>query len=184
VKTHVALLRGINVGGHKLVAMSDLRALLSKLGFANAQSILQSGNLVFQSQSRTGDELERFLEQEARKRLKLQADFIVRTAGELKGIVDGNPFRKQAQRDPGHLLVMFFKSAVDPKSVETLQSAITGSERMSANGREAYVVYPDGVGRSRFTHALIEKKLGIRGTGRNWNTVLKLGAAADSSGSV
>ncbi|HEY7446607.1 MAG TPA: DUF1697 domain-containing protein [Vicinamibacterales bacterium] len=184
MKTHIALLRGINVGGHKLVAMSDLRALLTKLGFANAQTILQSGNLVFQSESRTGDELERVLEQEARKRLKLEADFIVRTAGEWKKIVEANPFQKEAQRDPGHLLVMFFKSAVDAKSVETLQSAITGSERMSAKGREAYIVYPDGVGRSRFTHSLIEKKLGVRGTGRNWNTVLKLGSSAHTAGAV
>jgi uncharacterized protein (DUF1697 family) len=161
-----------------------LRALLTKLGFANAQTILQSGNLVFQSESRTGDELERVLELEARKRLKLEADFIVRTAGEWKKIVEANPFQKEAQRDPGHLLVMFFKSAVDAKSVETLQSAITGSERMSAKGREAYIVYPDGVGRSRFTHSLIEKKLGVRGTGRNWNTVLKLGSSAHTAGAV
>jgi uncharacterized protein (DUF1697 family) len=180
VKTHIALLRGINVGGHKPVGMSDLRTFLTKLGFANAQTLLQSGNLVFQSDSRTGDELERFLEQEARKRLKLEADFIVRTAGEWKKIVEANPFRKEAQRDPGHLLVMCFKSAVDPKSVETLQSAITGSERISAKGREAYIVNPDGVGRSRFTHALIEKKMGVRGTGRNWNTVLKLGNSAET----
>jgi uncharacterized protein (DUF1697 family) len=94
--------------------------------------------------------------------------------------VEANPFRKEAQRDPGHLLVMCFKSAVDPKNVETLQSAITGSERISAKGREAYIVYPDGVGRSRFTHALIEKKMGVRGTGRNWNTVLKLGNSAET----
>jgi uncharacterized protein (DUF1697 family) len=180
VKTHIALLRGINVGGHKPVGMSDLRTFLTKLGFANAQTLLQSGNLVFQSDSRTGDELERFLEQEARKRLKLEADFIVRTAGEWKKIVEANPFRKEAQRDPGHLLVMCFKSAVDPKNVETLQSAITGSERISAKGREAYIVYPNGVGRSRFTHALIEKKMGVRGTGRNWNTVLKLGNSAET----
>jgi uncharacterized protein (DUF1697 family) len=160
--------------------MSDLRALLTKLGFVNAQTILQSGNLTFQSDLRTSDELERFLEQEARKRLKLEADFIVRTAGEWKKIIDANPFQREAQRDPGHLLLMCFKSAVDPKSVESLQSAIIGSERISAKGREAYVVYPDGVGRSRFTHSLIEKKLGVRGTGRNWNTVLKLGAASSS----
>jgi uncharacterized protein (DUF1697 family) len=181
MKTHVALLRGINVGGHKQVAMADLRDLLTHLGFSNAQSILQSGNLVFRSQTRTGAPLERFLEQEARKRLDLQADFLVRTAEEWKAIVAANPFRKEAQRDPGHLLVVCFKDPPDPKAVEALRAAMTGPERVHAKGREAYIVYPDGIGRSRLTHTLIERQLGVRGTGRNWNTVLKIGLCADGA---
>ena len=179
VKTYVALIRGINVGGHKQVAMADLRDLLTQLGFANAQTILQSGNLVFQCQTRTCAQLERVLEQEAKKRLNLQADFMVRTVEEWKTVVAGNPFRKEAQLDPGHLLVVFFKGAPASKEVEALRAAISGKERVHAKGREAYIVYPDGVGRSRLTHTLIERTLGVRGTGRNWNTVLKLHVCAD-----
>ncbi len=178
MKTYVALLRGINVGGHKQVSMADLRDLLTKLGFASPQSILQSGNLVFQGQTRDNAQLERLLEQEVKKKLHLQADFIVRTAEEWKAVVAGNPFRKEAQRDPGHLLAVFFKDAPKIKEVDALRAAITGPERVHAQGREAYIVYPDGVGRSRLTHTLIERKLGVRGTGRNWNTVLKVGACA------
>jgi uncharacterized protein (DUF1697 family) len=179
VTTYVALLRGINVGGHKQVSMAGLRDLLTKLGFASPQTILQSGNVVFQSQRRDSVQLERLLEQEVKKKLDLQADFIVRTAEECKAIVAGNPFRKEAQRDPGHLLVLFFKDAPETKSVDALRATITGPERVHEKGREAYIVYPDGVGRSRLTHTLIERKLGVRGTGRNWNTVLKLSACAD-----
>ncbi len=159
--------------------MADLRDLLTQLGFANPQSILQSGNLVFQSQTRPGAQLERLLEQEVQKRFDLQADFIVRTAEEWKAVVAGNPFRKEAQRDPGHLLAVFFKEAPKTKEVDAMRAAITGPERVHAQGREAYIVYPDGVGRSRLTHTLIERKLGVRGTGRNWNTVLKVDACAD-----
>jgi len=78
---HIALIRGINVGGHKAVAMSELRDLLAGLGFSDARSLLQSGNLVFQSGSRTAVGLEHLLETEAEKRLGLRADFLVRSVG-------------------------------------------------------------------------------------------------------
>src|SRR5207249_1045546 len=117
--------------------------------------------------------------QEARKRLGLQADCFVRTAEEWKAIVAHNPFPKEAERDPGHLLVMFLKDAPARNDVEALQAAITGPEVVRATGRHAYIVYPNGIGRSRLTNALIERKLGTPGTGRNWNTVLKLRALAE-----
>jgi len=175
--THVALLRAINVGGHKLVAMEDLRDFLAELGFADPRSLLQSGNLVFRS-SRSGVGLERWLEAEAKTRLGLETNFFVRTAAEWEEIVTHNPFPREAERDPGHLLTLFLKDAPDPAAVKALQAAITGREVVRAWGRQTYIVYPDGVGRSKLTNALIEKKLGTRGTGRNWNTVLKLGAIA------
>jgi uncharacterized protein (DUF1697 family) len=74
---------------------------------------------------------------------------------------------------------MFLKSATNAKDVKAVQAAITGSEIVRGDGRHLYIVYPDGIGRSRLTNALLEKKLGIRGTARNWNTVLKLAAFAD-----
>lgn len=177
---HVALLRGINVGGHKPVAMAELRDFLTQLGFADSRSLLQSGNLVFRSDARTGHKLEGLLEAEAQKRLALQTDFFVRTAREWAAVVAGNPFRRQAERDPGHLVVMFLRDEPEAKDVTALQAAISGPEVVRADGRHAYIAYPDGIGHSRLTHALIEKRLGIRGTGRNWNTVLKLGALAQA----
>jgi uncharacterized protein (DUF1697 family) len=175
---HIALLRAINVGGHKKVAMSDLRDLLTRLGFVDTRSLLQSGNLVFRSDGRTGANVERLLEAEAAKRLDLRTDFFVRTAEEWKAVIARNPFRDEAERDPGHLVVMFLKAAPDVKNVKALQAAITGPEIVRAEGKQAYIVYPSGIGRSRLTSTLIEKKLGTRGTGRNWNTILKLAALA------
>jgi len=178
VTIYVALLRGINVGGHKQVAMADLRDLLTQLGFADARSLLQSGNLVFRSDARTGSGLERLLETETENRLGLRTDWFVRTAQEWQAVVAHNPFRREAERDPARLLVIFLKEAPDVKSVKGLQAAITGPEIARAAGKHAYLVYPNGVGRSRLTNALIERKLGTSATGRNWNTVLKLGALA------
>jgi uncharacterized protein (DUF1697 family) len=176
VTTYLALLRGVNVGGHKSVAMADLRGMLTHLGFEDAQSILQSGNLVFRSRARPGAQLERSLETESKARLALETDFFVRTATEWKAVVARNPFREEARRDPGRLVVMLLKAAPAAQDVKALQAAITGPEVVRADGTHAYIVYPNGIGRSRVTNVLIERTLGTRGTGRNWNTVLKLGA--------
>jgi len=178
MRTYLALLRGINVGGHKQVGMADLRDLLAQLGLVDVRSLLQSGNLVFRSESRSPAQLERLLESEAKKRLELQTHFMVRTAEEWRTVVLRNPLRKEAERDPAHLLVVFLKDAPGAAEVEALEEAITGQEVVRADGRHAYVFYPTGIGRSRLTNALIEKKLGTRGTGRNWNTVMKLAALA------
>jgi uncharacterized protein (DUF1697 family) len=175
----IALIRGINVGGHQPVAMSDLRNLATELGFVGARSILQSGNLIFRCDARTDVDSEKLLEMEAEKRLGLRADFLIRSAKEWREVVARNPFRREAERDPSHLVVMFLKSAANVKDVKAVQAAITGSEMVRADGRQLYVVYPDGIGRSPLTNVLLEKKLGIRGTARNWNTVLKLAALAD-----
>src|SRR5580658_6695716 len=149
---HIALLRGVNVGGHRTVAMSDLRDLITDLGFSDARTLLQSGNLVFRGDGRRGAALEQLLETEAVKRLGLQADFLVRSADEWRAVVARNPFTKEAERDPSHLVVMFLKSAVNPKNVSAVQEAIAGRETIRADGRQVYVVYPYGTGRSRVSN--------------------------------
>jgi len=174
--SYIALLRGVNLAGHKMVAMADLRAMLEALGFTEVRSLLQSGNLVFQGRAQASASLERKLEQEAQRRLDLETDFHVRTAAEWQTIIKRNPFAAAARQDPGHLLMMCFKEAPAAKDVKALQAAIKGREVVRAVGRQAYFIYPDGVGTSRLTTALIDKTLGLRGTARNWNTVLKLGA--------
>jgi uncharacterized protein (DUF1697 family) len=179
VTVHIALLRAVNVGGRN-VAMSDLRGLVAELGFTDVRSLLQSGNLVFDSGRQTGAGLERLLESEATKRFDLDTDFFVRTAKEWTTMVARNPFPDEARRDPAHLLVMALKEAPDAKAVAALRAAITGREIVAAEGRHAYIVYPDGIGRSRLTIRVIESKLGTRGTGRNWNTVLKLAELASA----
>jgi uncharacterized protein (DUF1697 family) len=176
--THIALLRGVNVGGKTKIAMADLRELLTQLGFADPRTLLQSGNAVFRSDKLTGADLERLLETETEKRLGLKTDFFVRTPEEWKEVIANNPFPDEAKNDPGHLVTMFLNKAPDAKDVEALQAAIKGREVVRSAGRQAYIVYPDGIGESKLTITVIEKKLGSRGTGRNWNTVLKLGALA------
>ena len=178
---HIGLLRAVNLGKHNKVGMADLRELLAAAGLQDVRSLLQSGNVAFRSDVHTAAQLEGVLERAAAKRLGLETDFFVRTASDWKTLIAGNPFPEEAERDPSHLLVMFLKHAPDREHVTALKGAITGREIVRAKGRHAYVVYPDGIGRSRLTTAFIERKLATRATGRNWNTVLKLGALAGAS---
>lgn len=177
--TYIGLLRAINLGPHNKVSMADLKALLADLGLKNPQSILQSGNLVFESAPRATAALEKLLEATAAKQLGLQTDFFVRTGGEWQQAIADNPFPKEAKLDPSHMVLMCLKDAPPPAAVKALQDAIKGRELVKAKGRQAYFVYPDGIGTSKLTITLIEKKLGTTGTARNWNTVLKLGALTE-----
>jgi uncharacterized protein (DUF1697 family) len=179
VSAYVALLRAVNLPGHNKIGMADLRDLVARLGFTGAQSLLQSGNLLFRAAAASSAQLEQRLEDEAGRRLGLKTDFFVRSAPEWKRIVAGNPFSREAADDPGHLVMMCLKSAPGRDQVTTLERAIKGRETVRVKGQHAYIVYPDGIGRSKLTTLLIEKCLGTRGTGRNWNTVLKLALAAE-----
>jgi uncharacterized protein (DUF1697 family) len=178
--THVALLRAVNLGAHNKVAMRDLCALVESCGLVDARSLLQSGNVVFTlgaGRAAAGAaDLERLLEKASEKKLGVKTDYFVRTAKEWKALIAGNPFKEEAARDPSHLLMVALKDAPAAAAVRALQGAIAGRETVAVKGRHAYIAYRDGIGRSPLTMASIEKKLGTRGTGRNWNTVLKLAA--------
>ena len=171
----IALLRAINVGGIK-VSMADLKALFVDLGFEDVHTLLNSGNVVFRGKNKTGADLEKLLETEFAKRTGRSTEFFVRTAEEWNSIVHRNPMTDEARRDPGHLLVVVLKRAPSDQEVESLRAAIVGPEIVQADGKQAYIYYPAGVGQSKLTAKLIEKHLGSPGTGRNWNTVLKLAA--------
>jgi uncharacterized protein (DUF1697 family) len=175
---YIALLRGVNVGGHAKVAMSDLRALLTALGFDDPRSLLNSGNLVFRGAARKPPELERALSSALQGRLGLRSDVMIRTVQDWEGVVAGNVFPAEAERDPGHLIALFLSGTASAAAVAALQGAITGREIVRGSGRQIYAYYPDGVGRSKLTLSAIEAVLGTRATGRNWNTVLKIAALA------
>ena len=177
--TFVGLLRAVNLGAHNKVSMADLRVFLADLGLKNPQTLLQSGNFVFETTARPTAALEKLFEAEAAKRLGLTTTFYVRTAAEWQQAIAENPFPREARADPSHTVLMPLRDAPPPAAVKALQDAITGREVVKAKGRHAYFLYPDGIGPSKPTIKLIEKKLATTGTARNWNTVLKLGALTE-----
>ena len=172
----VALLRAVNLGPHNKVPMSGLRETAVALGLADAQTVLQSGNLVFSDpEHRAPAQLERLLEQAISDRCGVTTDVFVRDARAWAGIMAANPFPSEAQEDPSHLVVAVGRERIDATRAKALQEAIAGREQVRAIGRELFVYYPDGIGRSGLTAAVIAKHLGgSAGTARNWNTVQRI----------
>jgi uncharacterized protein (DUF1697 family) len=171
-----ALLRAVNVGGTGKIAMADLRALAEELGLQRVQTVLQSGNLVFDAPARGSGDLETTLSAELERRHGVRSEVMVRTAKDWDAVVAANPFPDETVRDPGRVIVLFLKAAAGATAVAALQAAIKGRETVRGSGRAVYAYYPDGSGTSKLTVPVIEKALGTRATGRNWNTVQKIAA--------
>jgi len=163
--------------------MADLRHCLAALGCVDVQTLLQSGNLVFRTDRPGGAKLEEFLEAEFLERLGISTDVMVRSAAQWRKMIARNPFVKEAREDPGHLLAIISRQPVTRKTLADLRAAMAGAaghELAAESNGQLYLFYPGGVGRSRVTTALLERALGTRVTGRNWNTVLKLAEACSS----
>lgn len=180
---YLAVLRAVNVAA-TWVRMSDLRDLIAGLGFQNVRTILQSGNVVFDGAQRAPAELESALEEELLTQLRLPTPVMVRRAADVARIVSDNPFAGEAERDPAHLVAVFLKSAPASEAVRALSDAIAGREQIAVRGSTLYAVYPDGIGRSKLTAALIDRKLQTKGTARNWNTIMKLADACSGKASL
>lgn len=103
-----------------------------------------------------------------------RAEVFVRDADAWAAAIAANPFEELAKADPSHLLLLTLKGAPAAGALEDLRAVIKGPEAVEVRGHEAYVTYPDGIGRSKLTIPVIERRLGHAATGRNWNTVLKL----------
>jgi uncharacterized protein (DUF1697 family) len=171
---YAALLRGINVGGNKIIKMEALRALCEALGLAGAQTLLQSGNVVFQSGEADRAKLARRIEGGIEKKFGFEARVVLRSSADLRRVIRENPFAGGKERNPSLLHVMFLEARAATKSFEALRSGFSGPEEMHIAGEELYLYYPHGAGRSKLTNDFIQRKLQVTGTSRNWNTVGKL----------
>ncbi|HEY2481027.1 MAG TPA: DUF1697 domain-containing protein [Caulobacteraceae bacterium] len=175
--SRIALLRGVNLGKARRVLMADVRAVFESLGWREVRSLGQSGNLVFAADGADDGELEAAAEQALLASLTLTTEVVVRRAEAWRAMIAANPFPNEAVADPSHLVAMVLKSEPRPDA-EAAMAAVPGRERARVVGRAAYIVYPDGIAGVRLIGATLDKALGARGTGRNWNTVVKLAALA------
>ena len=169
----VALLRGVNVGGHRTVPMARLRAVAEGLGHEQVTTHLNSGNVVLVApDDATPERLAAGLAAALREDVGFDVDVLVRTRAELDAVVAANPFPDAAAEDPGRVLVTFFAADLDPDPA--FDAGAYGHEQVVWAGREAYVHYPDGLGRSRLAPDVLTRAARQTGTGRNWRTVLAL----------
>ena len=165
-------LRAINLAGKRLV-MADFKRALAEAGFPDAQTVVATGNAVIAA--KVADEaLEATIEAGLAATLGQSTEVFVRDGAALAAIVASNPFPKMAAEDPSHLVVVFLKGQPGAAEVEALRGRIKGPEEVAAGPACLYASYPDDIGHSKLTAAMIERALKLRGTARNWNTVSKM----------
>ncbi|PJE93800.1 hypothetical protein CUT44_31845 [Streptomyces carminius] len=169
---YVALLRGINVGGHRKVPMAELRETLTGLGWDGVRTHLASGNAVFTTAGRDTGELARVLGAALAERFGFTVDCLVRTAGELRAAAEACPY--PADSDPAKLLVLFLDRAPDAARLAAVDAAAFAPDEFRAGERELYCWFPGGMGRSKLPGALEAACRGRTVTGRNWRTVTAL----------
>jgi uncharacterized protein (DUF1697 family) len=170
----ICMLRGVNVGGRNMIKMDALKALCVSLKLKDPQTYLQSGNVIFSSQEKDLAKLAKRLQDAIEKNLAFRPGVVLRTLAELREIIARNPFAKRSGIEPGKLLVNFLASDPGKDAREKALAIKMGPEELHLIGREAYIYFPNGQGRSKFPWAAIERALGTSATGRNWNSVTKM----------
>lgn len=168
----VALLRGINVGKAKRVAMADLRALVEGLGYRDVATLLASGNVAFTAAGGTAIDAARRIEAAIEKRLKITSRVVGFSADELAAIVEGNPFAKIAT-EPSRLLVALWNDPAVPKRLAEIARTAPAEERFEVTARAAYLWCPEGILKSAVGEALLVRA-GDGVTTRNVATLGKL----------
>jgi len=179
-RTFIALLRGINVGGHNKVPMAELRALAEELGWAEVRSYVQSGNLVFEAEGEPAS-LEAELERAIERTFELSIAVIVRAAADWPAYVAGNPFPGASESAPNAVMLALSKAPPKSGAVEGLLERAAGGERVERVGDALWIHYAGGSGRSKLSPALLDRLVGSPVTTRNWRTVLKLDELARRS---
>ena len=177
MRTQIALLRGINVGGKNLLPMEGLRRLLADLGCLNIHTYLQNGNAVFQHAVEGAAVLAERMGAAIVEGYAFRPELMILESGELAAAMASNPF-PEAVTDPSTLHLVFLSSIPESPDLASLDAVRRDGERYALKGRVLYLHAPDGIGRSKLA-ARIERSLGVSGTSRNWRTVTKIAALVE-----
>lgn len=167
------MLRGVNVGGHNSIKMDALREVYESLGLQDTQTYVQSGNVVFRTSERDLAALARRIEDIIERKFGFRPGVVLRTTEELRHVIERNPFAGRKEMEPNKLLVTFLGTDPGAEVCDAVLRIKPDPEELRLDGRELYVYFPNGSGRSKLV-PVIEKLLKKSGTARNWNTVTQL----------
>ncbi|WP_019424496.1 DUF1697 domain-containing protein [Paenibacillus sp. OSY-SE] len=170
---YVALLRGINVSGQKIIKMDALKSIFEALAFQNAKTYIQSGNVIFEASVTEPELLAESIEKQLRVELGYEITVVVKTLSELEEVIQHNPFTEN-EASEGKLYVSFLSKEPVAEDLAALLSVQNGVDEIRALEREVYILCRQGYGKSQFSNNFIEKKLRVPATTRNWQTVNKL----------
>jgi uncharacterized protein (DUF1697 family) len=170
---HIALLRGINVGGKHLLPMKDLTEIFVKAGCSDVVTYIQSGNVILSAPKSILKKLPEVVADRIAQRLGFEAPVILRSSEQLAKTIKENPFLLAGEPEKT-LHVMFLADLPDPGAVASLDTNRSPGDRFHVLERDIYLHLPNGVARTKLSNAYFDSKLRTSSTGRNWATVLKL----------
>lgn len=173
---HVALLRGINVGGNNKIAMPALSAMFTTLGHTEVQTYIQSGNVIFRPRS-PSTRVDAELEQAIQETFNLSIRVVTRTGDELRQVLAHNPF---PTAEPERLMVVLLRDVPGPDAIALLDPQRSPPDRFVVHGREIYAYCPNTFAKTKLTLDWFERRLGTVGTARNWRTIGVLAELASS----
>lgn len=171
--THVALLRGVNVGGKNKLPMKDLVAIFSKAGCTDVRNYIQSGNVIFRATAGLAKRLPATVEGEIERQFGFRTTVVVRTLEELRKVAMNNPYLAR-EVDEGLLSVMFLAHRPEPTSIAKLDPDRSAPDTYIVQGDVIFLCTPTGLAKTKLTNAYFDSKLQTCSTARNWRTVLKL----------
>jgi len=171
VITYIALLRGINVSGHRMIKMEELKNVLSELNFTNIRTYIQSGNIIFDSEKKDPAYLEKQIEEKILNHFEFHVPVVIRTRSELDNIHKDNPFLGKRNEPVDKLHVTFFPEHPEKEHLKKIEELLFLSDEFVVSGREAYLYCPNGYGRTKLTNQFFENKLKLTATTRNWKTI-------------
>jgi len=170
----ISMLRGVNVGGHNKIKMDALRALYESLKFEAPRTYVQSGNVIFRTREKNSAALAKKIQDAIERKFGFRPEVILRTVDELRKAIAATPFAASRSLEPGKILVTFLAGEPGPEAQATLASLKSHPEELHLKGREMYIYFPDGAGKSKLPWSSVEKLLKTTGTARNWNSVTKM----------
>lgn len=177
--TYIALLRGINVNGQKIIKMDHLKSIFESLPVEQVRTYIQSGNVVFQSAEASTEKLRSDIESGLKQALGYEVDVVVRTKDELKLTIERNPFGDGASAEEGKVYVSFLAKEPSAEAAVVLASFQSDVDEYRLAGHDVHIRCRGQYGKSLFSNNFLEKKLGVTATTRNWQTVNKLASMAE-----
>jgi uncharacterized protein (DUF1697 family) len=181
MENYLAILRGINVSGHKIIPMKELKALFEELDFQGVSTYIQSGNVLFRAPAADPKTLASQIEARIQDRYQFHVPVIIRTAADLKAALDRNPFLLQGNPEPDKLHVTFLADHPAPALVEQVSSGHYDPDQCHISEREVFLYCPQGYGNTKLNNSFFEKKLGVTATTRNLKTVRQLISLAEAA---
>jgi uncharacterized protein (DUF1697 family) len=172
MSVNISLLRGINMTGHNKIKMTDLAALFRKLGFKDAETYIQSGNVIFTIQGDlTTKEIASIVEGAIARKFGYSVSAIIRTEKELREAVALNPFLSEKDFDPAKMAVLFLAERPSPDQIAKVAKVDYPPDKFKIIGKEIFIYCPNGFGKTKLYTNFFENKMKVTGTARNWKTI-------------